>query len=151
MAEPFVPCAEDIVALYTETTGIRGCLETCPPRRLIDALNDRGRPFLLLTEATIRSLFPAPEADEVRASSALVRKKHIFLAWLIEESGVHERAEHIVPRVTQSVVLHMGPFIVRGVVHLMGTTSLIQAWETLRDDFFALSDASISSAASPKG
>lgn len=149
MAEPFVSSGEHLVALCTETSEIRGRLEIRPPRRLIDALNDRDRPFLLLTEATIRSLFPVPEADEVRASSVLVRKKHILLAWLMEESGVHERAEHTVPRVAQSVVLHVGPFIVRGVVYLMRMTSLVQAWDTLRDDFFALTDASASSAVSP--
>lgn len=149
MAEPFVPSAEHVVVLYTETTEIRGRLETRPPCRLMDALNDRDRPFLLLTEATIRSLFPAPEADEVRASSVLVRKKYILLAWLMEENEVHERVEYIVPRLAQSVVLHVGPFIVRGAVHLMGTTSLVQAWDTLRDDFFALTDASALSAVSP--
>lgn len=137
------------VALYTDSFEVRGTLVTRPPRRILDILNDRFRLILPLTEALIRPLVAEPGTRPLAVPSLIINKEGIIMGWLIEETKA-PRAEFItVHKVARPVTAYVGPFVIRGQMHAVQESTLLQALDAVTEDFIALTEPSAVCVTSP--
>lgn len=137
------------VALYSDSYEMKGTLATRPPRRFLDILNDRFRLILPLTEASIRPLVTEPGTRPLAVPSLIVNKEGIIMAWLIEETKVPGAEFVTVHKVARSVTAYVGPFVIRGQMHAVQETTLLQALDAISEDFIALTEPSAVCVTSP--
>ncbi len=137
------------VALYSDSYEMRGTLVTRPPRRFLDILNDQFRLILSLTEASIRPLAAESGTSPLAVPSLIVNKEGIIMAWLIEETLV-SRAEFVtIHKVARPVTAYVGPFVIRGQMHAVRETTLLQSLDAVTEDFIALTEPSAVCVTSP--
>ncbi len=144
-----IPSATHEVALYGEHFEVRGQLETRPPRRLLDILNDTQIHWLALHEASIRPLAQELEGAPVVSPTLIVDKKEIIVAWLVEEAKVEASEFAAIAKVPRKVRVYAGPFVMWGDFHAMEDATLIQAVDGVREEFFPLTGPSLVSLSTP--
>lgn len=137
------------VALYSDSFEIRGTLVTRPPRRILDILNDRFRLILALTEISIRPLVAEPGPRPLAVPSLIINKEGIIMAWLIEETKVPSAEFTTIHKVARPVTAYVGPFVIRGRMHTIQETTLLQALDAVTEDFIALTEPSAVCLTSP--
>lgn len=144
-----IPSATHEVALYSEHFEVRGLLETRPPRRLLDVLNDTQIHLLSLLEASIRPLAQELEGAPVVSPSLIVDKKQIIVAWLVEEAKVEASEFKAIAKVPRKVRVYAGHFVLWGDFHALEDATLIQAVDGIREEFFPLTAPSLVSLSTP--
>jgi len=93
-----------------------------------DLLNASDRDFVLIEDATVRSL--AQEVgNELKSRSVLLRKENVIIGVPLEKSEVEEGAASygsVSGSVSNKVVVKAGPFVISGVLQLPRSASLLQ-------------------------
>ena len=125
------------LVLYTDVFVVRGTLQT-PARRLSDALNVPGEPFLVLEDVTFDE--HGTGATVEHAAFAQVNLSTVLFAY---EPGdqVSTPPELRTIKVTQPALVRVPPFQVVGDIHLLPERSLRQALQELLGRFVPMTDA----------
>lgn len=143
MVEEIPDVARYAVVIFSEQFEMRGVLDMRPPRRFLDALNDRYRPIMTLTEAFIRPLVAGPGGRPLSVPSLVISKGSIILAWLLRETKVVASGFITIHKVARPVTVYLGPFVARGRLHTIQEATLGQALDAVTDDFIALTSPSL--------
>ena len=125
------------LVLYTDVFVVRGTLQT-PARRLSDALNVPGEPFLVLEDVTFDEHGTGTIVEH--AAYAQVNLSTVLFAY---EPGdqVNTPPELRTIKVTQPALVRVPPFHVVGDIHLLPERDLRQALQELLGRFVPMTDA----------
>jgi hypothetical protein len=140
--EDTTPAIHEIVA-YTDRLEVRGEVHAWPPRRILDVLNNTQIPYLTVEQASVLPLSRWGRAQPTVAESIVLNKAEIALVWLIKETEVESSEFATVYKVPQSVVAYVGSFVAQGTMHILRDTTLSQALDAVREQWFALTDPSV--------
>ncbi len=125
------------LVLYTDVFVVRGTLQT-PARRLSDALNAAGEPFLVLEDVTFDE--HGTRAVVEHAAYAQVNLSTVLFAYEPDDQ-VSTPPELRTVKVTQPALVRVPPFRVVGDVHLLPERDLRQALQELLGRFVPMTDA----------
>ena len=140
--EDTTPAVHEIVA-YTDRLEVRGEVHAWPPRRILDVLNNTQTPYLTVEQASVLPLSRWGRAQPTITESIVLNKAEIALVWLIKETEVESSEFATVYKVPQRVVAYIGPFVAQGTMHILRDTTLSQALDAVREQWFALTDPSV--------
>ena len=126
---------------YTDAFVVRGTLQA-QVRRLTDALNNPGEPFLVLEDVTFETHGSGALAE--RAAFAQVNLSTVLFAYeLGDETSTPPELRTV--KVTQRAMVSLPPFRLVGDIHLLPERDLRQALQELLGEFVPLTSATFRS------
>ncbi len=135
--------------IYTPNHRINGTLVLFASHRLSDVLNAREQTVVTLKNATL-SLLAGEERPAVQAESVTLNKSEMILVYGLEEEPKVEQPEPArsdlvyIRKKAHQVCLIAAGFLIRGKVHLIEELKVQEMLDTHREDFLAVTDASLS-------
>lgn len=134
--------------VYTPNHKINGTLALFASHRLSDVLNAKEQTVVTLKDATI-SLLAGEECLAVQAESVTLNKSEMILAYSLEEPKAEQpepaRSDLVyIRKKAHQVCLIAAGFLIRGKVHLIEELKIQEMLDTHREDFLAVTDASLS-------
>lgn len=136
------PPAIHEIAVYTDLLEVRGQMKAWPPRRVLDVLNNKQTPLLTVEQASVIPLSRWGKAQPSLVEYVTLNKQEITFVWPIRETKVESSEFVTIHKVPQQIMAYAGPFILQGTVHIIRDTALGEAWDTIREDFVALTGPS---------
>lgn len=134
---PLVALTPHPMTLYTDAFVVRGTLQT-RHRRLTDALNAAGEPFVVVENATFEEF--GSRALVERAPYAQINLSTVLFALTSED--VSPTPELRTYKVIQSALISLPPFRIVGQIHLVPEQGLREALEELHGRFIPVTAAS---------
>lgn len=138
-----LPAAIHEIAVYTNLLEVKGQIRAWPPRRVLDVLNGTQTPLLIVEQASIVPLARWGKARPTVVEAITLNKREILFVWPIREADVEKSDFMTVHKVPEEIMAYAGPYIFRGIMHIISEASLHEAWDLIKEDFAALTDPSV--------
>jgi len=145
-----IPPATHEIAIYTDLLEVKGVITAWPPRRVLDVLNTKDMPLLTVERASMIPLSQWGKAQPTLAESIVLNKQEIVVVWPIRETNVETSDFVTIHKVPEKVIAYAGPFVIQGTIHVIREATLAQAWDSIREDFIALTDPSVFCLSAPQ-
>jgi hypothetical protein len=148
-SEP-LPIIEHVLEVFTSTLRISGKLDVYPPRRVLDVLNDPEHQFLPLREATVAAL-ETPNAGTPTSSVSINKEQILLVSPLAEDARILREMKRLtqvhdfvrVQKTPHHVVIATPAFRIEGNIHLIAEVRFKDALDALREEFIAVTDATV--------